>query len=106
MTGPNSRMPMNRSMPTWRLASRPSASQRVGAQNTSGANPSSMATVAYVISARRGFCAPSHDIPEKTESYFVEVDPSVEYADDKTKLGTSPGVKGKVLTPGAKPATP
>jgi hypothetical protein len=29
----------------------------------------------------------------------------VEYADDKTKLGTSPGVKGKVLTPGQKPAT-
>jgi len=56
--------------------------------------------------SRPGTIGHDDELPEKTESYFVEVDPSVEYGDDKTKLGTSPGVKGKVLTPGTKPATP
>jgi hypothetical protein len=41
---------------------------------------------------RTGSIGQSDDIPEKTESYYAEVDPAVEYADGKTKLGTSPGV--------------
>jgi hypothetical protein len=57
-----------------------------------------------VGTVRPGTVGQDDDIPEKTESYFVEVDPSVEYGEDKSKVG--PGVKGKVLTPGAKPATP
>jgi hypothetical protein len=59
-----------------------------------------------VGTVRPGTVGADDDLPEKTESYFVEVDPSVECADDKTKLGTSLGVKGKGLTPGTKPATP
>jgi hypothetical protein len=59
-----------------------------------------------VGTAKPGTIGQSDDIPEKTESYYVEVDPSEEYGDDKSKLGTSPGVKGKILTPSQKPATP
>jgi hypothetical protein len=39
------------------------------------------------------------DLPEKTESYYVEVDPSVEYADDKTGRKLEQPVKCKVIKP-------